>query len=63
MVIPPQWIPNPIVWSNYVDVFVQVPLTLYIRNSMTDRADRNDLWRADGQPGRLWIRSNKVPWT
>jgi multiple sugar transport system permease protein len=33
MVIPPQWIPNPIVWSNYVDVFVQVPLTLYIRNS------------------------------
>lgn len=33
MVIPPQWIPNPVVWSNYVDVFVQVPLTLYIRNS------------------------------
>lgn len=35
MVIPPQWIPNPIVWSNYIDVFVQVPLTLYIRNSVT----------------------------
>jgi len=35
MVIPPQWIPNPMVWSNYVDVFVQVPLTLYIRNSVT----------------------------
>jgi ABC-type glycerol-3-phosphate transport system permease component len=34
MVIPPQWIPNPIVWSNYLDVFVQVPLTLYIRNSL-----------------------------
>lgn len=34
MVIPPQWIPNPIVWQNYVDVFVQVPLTLYIRNSV-----------------------------
>ena len=34
MVIPPQWIPNPIVWSNYIDVFVQVPLTLYIRNSV-----------------------------
>jgi ABC-type glycerol-3-phosphate transport system permease component len=34
MVIPPQWAPNPIVWSNYVDVFVQVPLTLYIRNSL-----------------------------
>lgn len=34
MVIPPQWIPDPIVWSNYVDVFVDVPLTLYIRNSV-----------------------------
>ncbi|MCE7983401.1 MAG: carbohydrate ABC transporter permease [Caldilinea sp. CFX5] len=34
MVIPPQWAPNPIVWQNYVDVFVQVPLTLYIRNSL-----------------------------
>lgn len=34
MVIPPQWVPNPIVWQNYVDVFVQVPLTLYIRNSV-----------------------------
>lgn len=34
MVIPPQWIPNPIVWSNYLDVFIQVPLTLYIRNSL-----------------------------
>jgi multiple sugar transport system permease protein len=34
MVIPPQWIPDPLVWSNYLDVFVQVPLTLYIRNSV-----------------------------
>jgi ABC-type glycerol-3-phosphate transport system permease component len=34
MVIPPQWVPNPVVWQNYVDVFVQVPLTLYIRNSL-----------------------------
>lgn len=33
MVIPPQWIPDPIAWSNYVDVFVDVPLMLYIRNS------------------------------
>jgi ABC-type glycerol-3-phosphate transport system permease component len=33
MVIPPQWIPDPIAWNNYVDVFVDVPLTLYIRNS------------------------------
>ncbi len=35
MVVPPQWIPNPIVWGNYIDVFVQLPLTLYIRNSVT----------------------------
>jgi ABC-type glycerol-3-phosphate transport system permease component len=35
MVVPPQWIPQPIVWGNYVDVFVQLPLTLYIRNSVT----------------------------
>ncbi len=34
MMIPPQWIPNPVVWSNYVDVFVQVSLSLYIRNSL-----------------------------
>lgn len=34
MVIPPQWIPNPVVWSNYADVFTQVPLLLYIRNSV-----------------------------
>jgi len=35
MVIPPQWIPNPIVWGNYSDVFAQVPVMLYIRNSVT----------------------------
>jgi len=35
MVFPPQWIPNPVVWSNYIDVFVQVPVMLYIRNSAT----------------------------
>lgn len=34
MVFPPQWVPNPTVWSNYIDVFEQVPLTLYIRNSV-----------------------------
>lgn len=34
MVFPPQWFPNPIVWSNYPDVFEQVPVVLYIRNSM-----------------------------
>jgi multiple sugar transport system permease protein len=35
MVFPPQWFPDPIVWSNYVEVFQQVPVMLYIRNSMT----------------------------
>jgi multiple sugar transport system permease protein len=35
MIFPPQWIPNPIVWSNYRDVFEQVPVMLYIRNSLT----------------------------
>lgn len=34
MVFPPQWIPNPVVWRNYVDVFEQVPVMLYIRNSV-----------------------------
>jgi ABC-type glycerol-3-phosphate transport system permease component len=34
MVIPPQWIPNPVMWHNYIDVFQQVSLTLYIRNSL-----------------------------
>jgi multiple sugar transport system permease protein len=35
MVFPPQWIPNPVVWSNYIEVFDQLPLILYIRNSVT----------------------------
>lgn len=34
MVFPPQWFPNPVVWTNYVDVFQQVPVVLYIRNSV-----------------------------
>lgn len=31
---PPQWIPNPVIWSNYVQVFRQVPVALYLRNTM-----------------------------
>lgn len=31
---PPQWIPNPVMWSNYVEVFRQVPVALYVRNTM-----------------------------
>jgi multiple sugar transport system permease protein len=34
MVFPPQWIPNPVVWRNYLDVFEQVPVMLYVRNSV-----------------------------
>jgi ABC-type glycerol-3-phosphate transport system permease component len=34
MVFPPQWVPKPTMWRNYVDVFEQVPVTLYIRNSL-----------------------------
>lgn len=28
-----QWLPNPIMWGNYVDVFQVAPLTLYLRNT------------------------------
>jgi len=30
---PPQWIPEPIVWSNYVEVFTRQPFHLYFWNS------------------------------
>jgi len=33
-VFPPQWIPNPVRWQNYVDVFTQVPVFLYARNTL-----------------------------
>ncbi|MEF2248244.1 MULTISPECIES: carbohydrate ABC transporter permease [unclassified Paenibacillus] len=31
---PPQWIPNPIVWENYIEVFKQQPFLLYFWNSL-----------------------------
>ncbi|MCB0112799.1 MAG: carbohydrate ABC transporter permease, partial [Caldilineaceae bacterium] len=31
---PPEWIPNPVMWSNYVEVFRVAPVMLWLRNSM-----------------------------
>jgi multiple sugar transport system permease protein len=31
---PPEWIPNPVMWRNYVDVFDVAPVGLWLRNSM-----------------------------
>lgn len=31
---PPEWIPNPVMWQNYVTVFDVAPVTLWLRNSM-----------------------------
>ncbi len=31
---PPEWIPNPVMWSNYVEVFDAAPVMLWLRNSM-----------------------------
>jgi ABC-type glycerol-3-phosphate transport system permease component len=33
-VFPPQFIPNPVRWQNYVDVFTMVPVFLYARNTL-----------------------------
>lgn len=35
MQVPPQWIPNPIVWNNYVEIWDLVPLAAGFRNSAT----------------------------
>lgn len=32
--VPPVWIPRPIVWRNYVDIWQQVPLGRVLLNSM-----------------------------
>lgn len=34
MIYPPQWIPNPILWSNYVDVVQSFPFATFAFNSM-----------------------------
>jgi multiple sugar transport system permease protein len=31
---PPEWIPDPIMWRNYTEVFEAVPVTLWLRNSL-----------------------------
>jgi multiple sugar transport system permease protein len=31
---PPEWIPDPIMWRNYIDVFSVAPVTLWLRNSV-----------------------------
>jgi multiple sugar transport system permease protein len=33
-VYPPAWIPNPILWSNYLDAVTAVPFVLYFRNTL-----------------------------
>ncbi|RIK33707.1 MAG: hypothetical protein DCC55_34445 [Chloroflexi bacterium] len=31
---PPEWLPDPVVWRNYIDVFHAAPVALWLRNSM-----------------------------
>lgn len=31
---PPEWIPNPVMWSNYIEVFNAAPVALWLRNSL-----------------------------
>lgn len=31
---PPEWIPDPVVWSNYIEVFRAAPVSLWLRNSL-----------------------------
>jgi ABC-type glycerol-3-phosphate transport system permease component len=33
-VFPPQWIPKPVIWRNYPDVFDYAPFLLYFKNTM-----------------------------
>src|SRR5688572_22528747 len=32
---PPQWIPNPARWQNYVDAVTAIPFFVYLRNTVT----------------------------
>ena len=32
--LPPQWIPDPVVWDNYLSVWQAVPLAEYYKNSL-----------------------------
>jgi multiple sugar transport system permease protein len=31
---PPEWIPDPVMWSNYIEVFRVAPVALWLRNSL-----------------------------
>lgn len=31
---PPEWLPNPVMWRNYIDVFAVTPVGLWLRNSL-----------------------------
>lgn len=33
-IFPPQWIPNPVIWRNYPEVFDYAPFLLYFKNTM-----------------------------
>lgn len=33
MAFPPQWVPNPVVWHNFLDAWRSLPFTLYLRNT------------------------------
>jgi multiple sugar transport system permease protein len=34
LLFPPQWLPNPVEWGNYIDLFIQQPFHLYFYNSL-----------------------------
>ena len=34
LLLPPEWIPNPVVWGNYAKVLEEVPFLLYTRNTL-----------------------------
>jgi multiple sugar transport system permease protein len=34
-VFPPQWIPRPVRWHNYIDAWTALPFNLYLRNTLT----------------------------
>ena len=31
---PPQWIPNPVAWRNYIDIWTEVPFATFLKNTM-----------------------------
>src|SRR4051812_29437295 len=35
LLVPPRWIPHPMLWSNYVKALTAQPFALYYRNTIT----------------------------